>query len=575
MTSGADEATRTAIELLRQERHAEAVPLLTSLTRRQPGERAHWMNLGTALRATKRYDEALLAYAKAAALGESSADFSYNVGLLHVDRGDYESARSVLERAAALAPKDAEIQYQYAHCCYESLHADEALAALERWPDFDGLTSELTAKIALLLMNLGEPARAEVAIARAASDRTLDPASMLRLAQAHERNNRVEAARAMLERLESTPGSQALGDDLVLVRAQLAQREGRHADAEALFQRLLATCEEFHRRHFQLYPLAKSQDALGRHDDAFATLVEAHRSQIASLQRTAPEAMSRRMPVMNITTFVCDASDVAAWDTTGAPDTAESPVFIVAFPRSGTTLLELTLDAHPALATMDEQPYLQRALERLLAAGLDYPRQLANATQEQLDEARRTYWELTRRKVRLAPGQRLLDKNPLNLLRLPAIQRLFPNARILLAIRHPCDVLLSCFMQHFRAPEFALLCRDLATLALGYRRAFDFWYQHVALLQPTLREIRYETFVGEFDRSVRELTDFLELPWHDAMLEPAAHARAKGFISTPSYAQVVQPVNRRSIGRWRAYERHFEAALPLLRPYLERWSYDG
>jgi hypothetical protein len=199
---------------------------------------------------------------------------------------------------------------------------------------------------------------------------------------------------------------------------------------------------------------------------------------------------------------------------------------------------------------------------------------MASLTPTELDEARAHYWSLVAQRVRLQPGEQLIDKNPLNILRLPAIARLFPHARIVLAIRHPCDVLLSCYMQHFRA-EFAWHCRDLPTLALAYRRTIDYWYAQAALLAPAVLEIRYETFVREFEPEVRRLAGFLELPWSDALLEPGAHAQRKGFISTPSYAQVLAPVHDRSIERWRRYAGHFAPVLEELAPAIERWGYDA
>ncbi|HKC17230.1 MAG TPA: sulfotransferase, partial [Steroidobacteraceae bacterium] len=137
------------------------------------------------------------------------------------------------------------------------------------------------------------------------------------------------------------------------------------------------------------------------------------------------------------------------------------------------------------------------------------------------------------------------------------------------------DVLLSCYMQHFRAPDFALMCRDLPTLATGFRRAFDFWYQQQAMLAACVRELRYEHYVADFEAQSRGIIDFLGLPWHDAVLTPGDQALRKGFISTPSYTQVVQPINDRSVGRWQRYQQHFVDALPTLQPYLERWDYAG
>jgi hypothetical protein len=276
-------------------------------------------------------------------------------------------------------------------------------------------------------------------------------------------------------------------------------------------------------------------------------------------------------PPLYITRHGCDADDVATWGADEGPGLDESPVFLVGFPRSGTTLLEQALDAHPQLCSMDEQPFLQHALEAVIQQGVSYPSELGKLSRAQLDAVREQYWQRVRARIDLA-GRRLLDKNPLNMLRLPLIRRLFPDARVLLAVRHPCDVVLSCYMQHFRAPEFALLCADLPTLAQGYARALEFWYSQADLLVPAIREVRYETMVGAFATEVRAVCDFVGLSLHPAMLDPAAHARARGFISTPSYAQVLQPVHDKSIGRWKAYEEHFTAALAILKPFLERWS---
>jgi hypothetical protein len=134
---------------------------------------------------------------------------------------------------------------------------------------------------------------------------------------------------------------------------------------------------------------------------------------------------------------------------------------------------------------------------------------------------------------------------------------------------------MSCFMQHFRALEFVILCKDLPTLADGYRRSFDFWYRQAELLKPQAYEVRYETFVADFETQMRALSEFLQLPWADAMLAPGENARAKGYISTPSYEQVVQPINTKAVGRWRPYAQHFEPVVPVLRPYLDRWGYEA
>jgi hypothetical protein len=153
------------------------------------------------------------------------------------------------------------------------------------------------------------------------------------------------------------------------------------------------------------------------------------------------------------------------------------------------------------------------------------------------------------------------------------ILRLFPEARIVLCIRHPCDVLLSCSMQAFRSPAFRVMCASLARLARGYAEAFEQCLRHVEVFRPRVLEWRYESVVGDFDAAVARLGQFLEVADPSPFADFAARAQDKRFIATPSYAQVTQPVNANAVGRWLHYREQFEPVLPVLRPWIERFGY--
>lgn len=557
-----------------QRRFGEAVPVFELLCSVEPDQSAHWFNLANSLREVGDADRSLEAFASAAARGERSADFYYNLGLTHMARGDFAAAKAILEDALKLEPGDAEILHRYVLSCYECMQFERALAALDNWIPPAIAPPETVAAIAQVLLNLGEDSRAQTLIGNVMRGNPT-PGALLIQVQIFERTNRITEAAALLDQIASLPEVKSMGSDLLRVSAKIAQRRSDHALAIELYRQALADYSQLHDRHFILFSLAESLHALERYDETVMTLLDAHRSQAAFIRRSRPIAGLRGTPQMAVTEFTCDPADVATWDHTGAPPAADSPIFVVAFPRSGTTLLELTLDAHPLLRSMDEQPFVQNALEDILAKGITYPERLGALTPANLDELRARYYDRVRKKVQLDPGQRIVDKNPLNILRLPVIRRVFPNAPILLIVRHPCDVILSCFMQHFRAPDFAMLCSEMPSLTLGYRKTFDFWYDQAALLNPRVLEVRYESFVSEFGVQVRRIAEFLELPWDPAMLEPGERARSKGYISTPSYSQVVQPVTQKAVGRWHAYRKYLEPALPVLAPYLQRWGYDG
>jgi hypothetical protein len=300
----------------------------------------------------------------------------------------------------------------------------------------------------------------------------------------------------------------------------------------------------------------------------------AHEAQMRVAAQFVPELIEPSSDPMNITNYRVSREAFRNWKAIDAPPPLEeSPIFVLGFPRSGTTMLEQMLDAHPGMASMDEQPFVQRVIERMQTLGFEYPEQLGEMDAAQCAELRDTYWRSVARLVQLQPGQRLVDKNPLTMLRLPLLVRLFPNAKIVFVVRHPCDVVFSNYLQHFNAPAYIALCSTLPRLAAGYAAAMRFWLQQVEILKPQVFEWRYEDVVRDFDNHVERLGEFLELPDTAPLRQFSEHAKRKGYIGTPSYAQVVQPVYASSIGSWRRYREFFDPVLPELAPAMQHWGY--
>jgi tetratricopeptide (TPR) repeat protein len=555
-----------------QGRHEDAVRVFNALTLQEPTVAGHWQNLAIALRPTKQHAQAIAAFERALQLAPPSAALLYNLGVLQMDRCDYRAAYLALRDAVGLAPADATTRWAFAQCCYDLVQLDEAFAALEDWQKLEGLNVEITARIALLLVMLGATQQALPAIELLLANPPRSGRTALVLVSTLERLQRLDEARAMTERVELNDRSLDDDPERLMLSGILADRAGQHEEAYRHLSLALQNHKEFVHRHHVLFPFAKACDALGRYEEAYSAAEDAHSSQRAFLELAMGKSSAEESQILVRTLNGCDPDDVAAWEEAG-PAMEDSPIFIVGFPRSGTTLLEQVLDAHPRLVSMDEQPFMSKALETVMGSGVRYPAELGKLTWQALGDIRARYLDLARNKAALLPGQRLVDKFPVNMTLLPLIRRVFPNARIILAIRHPCDTLLSCFLQNFRAPDLALLCRDLTTLADAYTRIFGYWYSQWPMLQPFSYELRYEQLTADFPAEVRKLGAFLQLPWHEAMLAPGEHARAKGFISTPSYSQVIEPVNARSVGRWKHYERHFSEVLPILMPWLERWGY--
>ena len=367
---------------------------------------------------------------------------------------------------------------------------------------------------------------------------------------------------------------------MINARATFALREKDPADACALLERLIAAFADSADATFKpwradhlYFSLAKVRDKQGDTSAAMAALAEAHARQMLLARQAVPELVKPgAQPLFSATKWI-DAQTRAAWPEYAAPSIMESPIFVVGFPRSGTTMLEQMLDAHPGLQSMDERAFLQDLIDHMSGFGCAYPYDLGKLSQAQCDELRRVYWQSTAQVAPRTQGQRLVDKNPLHMLRLPLINRLFPQAPIILALRHPCDVILSNYMQNFSAKPFTVLCSSLERLAQGYVNAMESWVYHADLLKPRLIHSRYEDLLDDFAGNVKRIGDFLGLDDATPMSRFDQHARDKGFISTPSYTGVIEPPNKKAVDRWRRYQKYFEPILPTLQPMMQHWGY--
>src|SRR5690348_2347620 len=565
-------------------RHPDAAKTFGRLARMQPEVSAWWNNLGEACRQAGDLAGSERALLKAKSLAPGDADVHYNLGLLYIQQQRWAQGRDVLLDAAQLAPRFVEARLEAAHACHVCGDLEGEEAMLEGAEDWPPQPAEQALVLASILSVLG---RLEIALKVLSQARlpTGPAAECLRLritaqrVALYERNNLLERAQRELQQLPlDVLGALAADADQVRIdgwraHAVMASREHRDEDAAMLYQRVLDAAEDPEVVSGAAFGLAAAHDRQGRYPDAWKALGIAHAAQMDIARKAAPELSKPNGQPLPMAARTVDAQAYATWKPVAGPSMLRSPVFVIGFPRSGTTLLEQMLDAHPAFRSMDERGYVYQLIDRMERAGQHYPADLANLAQEEADQLREVYWRLVDRTLPDLGKRRLVDKNPLNMLCLPMVLRLFPDARIILCVRHPCDVLLSCSMQAFRSPAFRAMCSSLPRLARGYTEAFEQCCGHIKVFKPRVLEWRYESVVADPDAAVARLGDFLEVADASSMMDFASNARRKRFIATPSYAQVTQPVSTAAVGRWMHYREQFEPVLPILRPWIERFGY--
>lgn len=539
---------------------AAATEILQHVVGAMPTDWESWNNLGNALSVSEDFEQSAAAFERALAINPRSPEvrMNYANALRELRRTDEAAA---LFRDVASEFPDNPLPLRELHLLLKDFSfGDAALEAIDQAIDRAPNNVELLLLRANHFGTLHKMHEAETAYLHILE---IDPAEQfayLGLAMVYELSNRTGDLAALQRQVEE----RGIGEPVLnFIRAYSLGRAKKFAEGIAALEKVPEEMESPRRMHL----LAQLLEGAGRYDEAFEAF--SRMNEIMSDDASQPEerAEGYRDAIRKFSDTVTK-DWVRAWRAETDSDPGPAPVFLVGFPRSGTTLLDTILMGHPQIEVMEEEPALREALQLLPSfAGLP------GVSDDEIKAARDVYFKTAVSLTPLAPGKLLVDKNPLTMNLLPFVRRLFPEARIILALRHPCDVVLSCFKANFRLNEAMSNFLRLDTAAELYDLSFSYYEQIQHLMAFPTHTVVYENVVADRESELRKLFDFLGLDWHDAVLEHQETARKRGRIKTASYSQVVEPIYTRASGRWLKYRKHLEPVLPVLEPWIRKFGY--
>jgi tetratricopeptide (TPR) repeat protein len=511
--------------------------------------------------------------------GEQAPRLYHLIGLIECRAGRVEDGVHWLRRASGAAPGDAAIARDLGSALSNVGRPGEARTALETAVALDPGNVRGRVGYARLLIDLGRQSDALAELdegSRLAFERLLRDdregancgaaigMSSDRLVEVRElgllldRMNRVDDLRRLLAAAEKAGiARETLGS----LWASVALREGRLKEAKNLLLRDSAPFDDSHWDRLR----TKVADALGDADEAFAAATAMNRA-VPGYDEWRRRGAHYRAHI-RMTARIVTPEWASRIQHSGANDDVPDPAFVVGFPRSGTTLLDTFLMGHPQTHVVEEGKMLELATGVISEAdGVDWPAGLvARARQAYVDELSR----------HVPPGFNglVVDKHPFNMLRLAVLHALFPGAKVIFAQRHPCDVVLSGYMQSFMLNHAMASFLDLGDAADLYDAAMTMWSRSREAVPQSIHTVVYERLTADPAAELRPALEFLGLDWSDQLLDHQSTAKARGLITTASYDQVVQPLSRAPSGRWRRYRRHLEPVLPVLLPWAERLGY--
>ncbi len=517
--------------------------------------------------------EAATAIAGKAVRGGADHPLLLNLAAAELERaGDLEGALGLLQRAVWIAPGDASARNALGLCLESLGRPEQALghfdAALASKPEFAAGHANRGAA----LEALGELKAAEAAYRCALELAPGQLAALAGLASLAGRfGDHAQARELALQVLAAGPGYPPAVT--ILASAEIALEAARRA--EARLRALLADPRPS--------PLQKA-DALGRLGDAldamdrFPEAFEAYAAAGAERRRLhAPRFAGRAGALATAESLArrLDQTPPKAWRPTrhiaSGRDEPAVHVFLLGFARSATTLLEQVLAGHDEVRALGERETLLDATSAYLGGpeGLD---RLMAADEGELGPWRQAYWRRVREAGVDPAGAVFVDKHPFNSLRLPLVARLFPQARIMFAVRDPRDVVLSCLRRRFNLNPLTYELLTLEGSARLYAAAMGIASRtnELARLRPHL--VRHEQLTADFGGEIARVCEFLGVGPTAAMADFAGRIRTRG-VNTPSAAQLTRGLDAGAVGQWRRYAACLEPVIPILKPWIERFGY--
>jgi tetratricopeptide (TPR) repeat protein len=515
-----------------------------AILERSPQAVASWQFGQQCLR-HRRYAPALASFKKLVQQFPGVAHLWVELGRAAAGELDFTLAGQAFDRATALAATDLRIlMFVSQQYCDVLRRMDESVDCLKRAVAADPSSVEASCSLALRL----------------------------------ERNRRMdEAFQSVNDCLARRPSEGMLR----FVKAYLLHAKGLDSEAESVLRDLLKNDSWLRQDKLGSahHLLGGVLDSLGQYAEAFRSIATA-KAMRYKLVNPAPLIQSNEKVCQVRREFLAALTPeiLRHWRDDAAHSTLPHPLAALAgLPRSGTTLLEQILAAHPEIRVVDElDAFKAEILDGLPPVNT---REISFKTISRLTPAERAkftgrYFKSLLREADDKPGAKLLlDKNPTTTAWLHVWFRFFPAAKVVIPLRDPRDTILSCFFQDFVEAGSVVSFRTLESTAQAYVEYMKVWLRLRELGGFDWIETRYENLVNNVEAEGRRVTEFLGLQWHPDQSKPHETARQK-FIYSPNYQTVAQPVHNRAVGRWKHYAEAIEPLQASLKPYLQPLGYD-
>jgi len=558
-----------ALKAQKEGKNFEAIKFFEKIIKIEPNHFQTNFFLGSLYAQNVNFKQAIKFLSKAQSLNHKIPDVHNNLGRIYLRLGQFDKATISFNKAIEINPN-----YAAAFCNLGLVN--NKLGKIEEAINCYKKSIEINSKDGVSYFNLGNLYRENNDIINAekfyllsvkTNPKFFDP--YINLLNLYERTNKRDK---LIEIIKSAESIFKNNITLKLVKGKDLYNLKKFREAIELLENFNFGKSENIKEQSRIVILAKSHDQIGEFEKAFKYFEKANEISLNINNKFFNKKKTLKM-IEKRTNFFKD-NKVKNWKKFNFKSKENPPIFLIGFPRSGTTLLDAILRSHPLIGVIEEKPIIEnwiKEIQKEVDSDLKY---LHNINENSAQKFRKMYFDLRNKNIKKNNVKKIyIDKMPLNIIHAGEISRIFPGAKFIMALRHPCDCVLSCFMQSFKMNDAMSNFLNLEDSANFYDSVMKIWQLYINTFSINLHTVKYEDLVTNFEKSINNILDFLEVEWSKNVLEFYKTSQVDRMISTPSYDQVNKPIYKKSLNKWQNYKDQMQNVLPILNKWVEKYNY--
>ena len=578
----------------------EQIKILENLIKVDPKNFINYFHLGDAYRKIKKYDFALKNYQKSVELNEefpegfnnlaniykelkniknSIAFFKkaielnpnyinalYNLGVVYFEINKYEESSTYFKKVLEINPKHLATLNNFGLLLKKTKKYDEALKCFKKAININSNFLQAYNNIGTISLELGNIKDAIFNYEKVLQISPNNFISYKNLLATYENSNQIENYEKTLKLTKKKFPNEKI---LELYKGILFFRKKKFKESIKYLDKI-SFIKENETEIKRIFFLARAYDRIDKTDEAFKFFKLGNKLENGTFEAKQFDKNRYLKNIENKKNYFVK-KNINKWTKIKSPSSILCPTFLVGFPRSGTTLLDTILRSHPKIKVVEEKPMVLKMINKIKNNNL---LSLENISPAEIQYLQEEYLSELKRHININDSSTLfIDKLPLNIINTGEILRIFPNARFILALRHPMDCVLSCFMQDFKLNDAMSNFLNLEDTANLYKNTMELWNQYTSVLKVNYVAIKYEKLIKNFKPNIKIILKFLNLNWDKSLLNYRETAIKREKISTPSYYQVIQPIYKHGNQRWKRYKKHLTNIEPNLSALIKKYKY--